>query len=47
MMHLRAAECRIPFLLHCDLDIWPQFYNDVVWDISPIVFDVEIPKLIC
>ena len=23
-MHLEMAECRIPFLGHCDLDLWPS-----------------------
>ena len=38
--------CRIPFLGHCDLDLWPSFYNNRVWSISPILFDVGIPNLV-
>ena len=25
LMHLGMAECRVPFLEHCGLDLWPSF----------------------
>ena len=39
--------CRVPFLGHCDLDLWPSFKNNCVWSISPILLDVGIPNLVC
>ena len=24
-MHLGIVECHVPFLGHCDLDLWPSF----------------------
>ena len=44
-MHLGMPECHKPFLLHCDLDLWPSFKNNCVQSISPILFDVGIPNL--
>ena len=39
-----AAECHIPFLGHCDLDL---NLNNGVQSILPILFDIGIPNLVC
>ena len=44
-IHLGMAECRVPFLGHCDL--WPSFENNRVRRISLILFEVGIPNLVC
>ena len=48
-MHLGMAECRVPFLGHCDLDLdlWPSFQNNRVRSISLILFEVGISNLVC
>ena len=46
-MHLGMAECRVPFLGHCDLDLWPSFQNNGVWSISLTLFVVGIPNSVC
>ena len=55
-MHLGVAECRVPFLGHCDLDLWLSFYSNHnvrpsiplrVRCTSPIFFEVGIPNLMC
>ena len=37
-MHLGMAECQIPFLGHCDLDLWPSFNNYRVQSILYIIW---------
>ena len=32
---------------HCAIDLWPQFQKNGVWRISPNLFEVEIPNLVC
>ena len=46
-IHLGMAECRVPFSGHCDLDLWPSFYNNRVRSISLILFEVGISNLVC
>ena len=46
-IHLGMAECRVPFLGHCDLDLWPSFENNRVRSISLILFEVGISNLVC
>ena len=46
-IHLGMAECRIPFSGHCDLDLWPSFYNNRVRSISHTLFEVGISNLVC
>ena len=41
------ADVSHTILGHCDLDLWPSFLNNRVWIISPILFDVGIPNLVC
>ena len=41
------AECHIPFLGHCDLDLWPSFNNNCVRSISLILFEIGITNLMC
>ena len=47
-MYIGVAECRILFWGHCDLDLdhRPQFYNNRVWSISSIIYDIEISNLV-
>ena len=44
-VHFGMAECGVPFLGHCDLDL--VFRKNCVWDISLILFEVGIPNLVC
>ena len=30
-----------------DLDLWTSFYNNRVWSISSILFELGIPNLVC
>ena len=48
-MHLGMVECRVPFTGHCDLNfyLWPRFWNNRVWSISLIIFEVGISNLVC
>ena len=46
-MHLVITESHIPFSGHCDLDLLPSFKNYCVGIISLILFEVEIPNLVC
>ena len=45
-MHLGMAECYVPFSGLCDLDL-VYMYNNHVWSISLILFQVGIPNLVC
>ena len=48
-MHLRMAECLVPFTGHCDLKlvICPRFLNYYILGISLILFEVGIQHLVC
>ena len=46
-MHLGMMECHVPFMGHYDVDLWPRFENNCVLSISPILFKVGIPNLVC
>ena len=48
-MQLGAAKCRIPLWGHCklDLDLLPQFLNNFVSSLSPILFHEEISNFVC
>ena len=46
-MHLGMGECHLPFSGHCDLDLWPSFYNNCVRSIPLILFEIGIPILVC
>ena len=41
------AGSRVLILGHCDLYSWPRFYNNRVRSISPILFQIGIPNLVC
>ena len=41
------AECSVPFLGNCDLDLLSHFKNNLVWSISPTLFGVGIQTLVC
>ena len=45
-IRIGMAECHIPFLGHCDLDLWPSFKNNRVMSISLILFEVGISNLV-
>ena len=40
------TECHIPFLGHCDLDLWPTLKDYCVRSISLIFFEVGINQII-
>ena len=46
-IRLGVPECSILFLGRCDLDLWPQFKKNCVRSISPILFEIRIPNLVC
>ena len=46
-MHLRMTECHISFSGHYDLDLGPSFKNYCVQSLSPTLFVVGIPNLVC
>ena len=35
------------FLVHCDFNLWPSFQNNCVRSISPLLFELVIPNLVC
>ena len=41
------VECQVPVSGHCDFDLWPSFYNNLVQRIYLILFEVGIPNLVC
>ena len=47
-MHLGMVERHTPLSGHCDLhlDLWPHFKNNFVLSISPILIEIDIPKLV-
>ena len=47
LMHLGMTGCHMPFLGHCDLDLWPSFKNYCVRSTTLIFFELEIPNLVC
>ena len=46
-LHIWVTECHILFSGHFGIDLWPQFWKNRVQSISPILFEVEIPYLVC
>ena len=46
-MILGIGERPLPFLGHCDLDLLPSFNNYGFRSISLILFEIEIPNLVC
>ena len=45
-MHPRIAECHVPYLGHCDLDLWPSF-KIIMSRAYLILFEVGISNLVC
>ena len=48
-MHFGLTNCHVPFLDHCEfnLSLRPNFNYYCVWSISLILFEIEIPNLMC
>ena len=46
-VHLGMMECRVQFMGHYDLDLWPSFKNNRILSISLILLKVGIPNLVC
>ena len=45
--NLGMVECLVPFMGHCDFDLWPSFNNNCVRSISLLLFEIGIPNLVC
>ena len=43
-MHLGMVECLVPFTGHCDLDLWPSFFEKSCPEHISYIIKVRNPK---